>query len=59
MSMLRAGALALLLSMPAANACASGGGHFRLGETHVEAKYAIAVVRDEATTRTARGPWST
>ena len=47
MSMLRAGALALLLSMPAANACASGGGHFRLGETHVEAKYAIAVVRDE------------
>jgi hypothetical protein len=40
------GALALLLSLPAANALADGGGHFRLGETHVDAKYAIAVVRD-------------
>jgi len=47
MSMVRVGALALLLSMPATNALAGGGGHFRLGETHVEAKYAIAVVRDQ------------
>lgn len=39
-------ALALLLSLPAANALAGGGGHFRLGETHVDPKYAIAVVRD-------------
>lgn len=39
--------LALLLSLPAANAMASGGGHFRLGETHIDAKYAIAVVRDQ------------
>ena len=47
MSMIRVAALALLLSLPAPNALAGGGGHFRLGETHVEAKYAIAVVRDQ------------
>jgi hypothetical protein len=40
------GALALLLSLPVADALAVGGGHFRLGETHVDPKYAIAVVRD-------------
>jgi hypothetical protein len=40
-------ALAMLLAWPATEALAGGGGHFRLGETHVDAKYAIAVVRDQ------------
>lgn len=39
-------AVLALLSLAAANAMAGGGGHFRLGETHVDANYAIAVVRD-------------
>ena len=43
----RTSALALLLALPAGNACAGGSGHFRLGETRIEAKYAIAVVNDE------------
>ncbi len=47
MSTIRLGALALLLSIPAANAMAGGGGHFRLGETRVDPTYAIAVVRDQ------------
>lgn len=38
--------LALLPLFAAANAQAGGGGRFRLGETHVDAKYAIAVDRD-------------
>jgi hypothetical protein len=40
-------ALAMLLAWPATEALAGGGGHFRLGETHVDAMYAIAVVRDQ------------
>jgi len=47
MSTIRLGALALLLSIPAASAVAGGAGHFRLGETRVDPKYAIAVVRDQ------------
>jgi hypothetical protein len=47
MNAIHAAALALLLSLPAAGARAGGGGPLRLGETHVDAKYAIAVVRDE------------
>jgi hypothetical protein len=46
MNAIHAGALALLLSLPATDALAGGGGHFRLGDTHVDTKYAIAVVRD-------------
>ena len=46
MNAIHAGAMALLLSLPATDALAGGGGHFRLGETHIDAKYAIAVVRD-------------
>ena len=38
--------LALLPMFAAVDALAGGGGRFRLGETHVDAKYAIAVVRD-------------
>ena len=47
MNAIHAGAMALLLSLPATDALAGGGGHFRLGETHIDAKYAIAVVRDQ------------
>jgi len=47
MSMIRAGALALLLSMPALSAFAGGGGHFRKGEVRLEAKHVVAVLRDE------------
>ena len=39
--------LALLPLFALANAQAGGNGHFRLGENRVDAKYAIAVVRDE------------
>ncbi|MFT3897327.1 MAG: hypothetical protein QM719_06475 [Thermomonas sp.] len=46
MNAIHAGALALLLSLPVADALAAGRGHFRLGDTRVDAKYAIAVVRD-------------
>lgn len=42
----RIASLALLPLFAVANAQAGGGGHFRLGQTHVDAKYAIAVVRD-------------
>lgn len=47
MHAIHAGALALLLSLSAADARAGGGGHFRLGATHVEPKFAIAVVHDD------------
>ena len=47
MSRLRIALLALLPLFVMANARAGGDGHFRLGETHIDAKYAIAVVRDQ------------
>jgi hypothetical protein len=47
MAMRPAASALLLLALPMAGALAAGGGHFRLGETHVDAKYAIAVVHDE------------
>jgi hypothetical protein len=37
----------LLLALPAIDALAAGGGHFRLGENRIDAKYAIAVASDE------------
>ncbi len=46
MPKLRYAILALLPLLAAANARAGGSGRFRLGETHVDARYAIAVVRD-------------
>ena len=47
MSTIRNGALALLVLLPLANAFAAGGGHFRKGEVRLEARHAIAVLRDE------------
>ncbi|HET7127248.1 MAG TPA: hypothetical protein VFI26_09190 [Lysobacter sp.] len=46
MPKLRIALLALSPLFAMANAQAGGSGHFRLGETRVDAKYAIAVVRD-------------
>lgn len=45
MHAIHAGILALL-SLSAGAALAGGGGHFRLGDTHLDATQAIAVVRD-------------
>jgi hypothetical protein len=47
MAKLRVALLALLPSLAMANAWAGGGGHFRLGENRIDAKYAIAVASDE------------
>ena len=47
MSMIRNGALALLVLPPMANAFAGGGGHFRKGEVRLQATHVIAVLRDE------------
>lgn len=47
MHKLRVAILALLPLLAMANASAAGGGHFRLGENRIDAKYAIAVASDE------------